>query len=255
MCYNSSQLANKLFKDAKRQGASEEVLAELWEKVQEAQRLEAHLKAGFDHPILHVLELENDQIDIKFHYWGLIPKWIKSEQEAKEIQHRTLNARGETMFEKPAFTESALTRRCLIPMDGYFEHHHKNKQTFPYYIYPAGEDRLLIGGIVSEWTNPLTGEIKSTVAAVTSKANPMLAEIHNNPKMGEPRMLLILNDADTSTWLKGSEEEVKALIKPNTDIKLESYTVGRLTGKEAVSGEKVLEPKYYQELDEQGSLF
>lgn len=257
MCYNSTQLAEKIYKDAVRLGASEEELNELLKKIEKAREIESYHKAGYDHPELHAFSLQNGKLDLKFHYWGLIPQWVRSREEAAEIWNRTLNARGETIFDKPAYKDAALTSRCIIPMDGYFEHHHKFKKTFPYYIFPKSEDRFFVAGITSLWTNPQSGKTVSTVAVVTSTATEMLAQIHNNPAMKQARMPLILNDSEALIWLKSNDQQVlNELIKPNTAIEMEAYTVGALSGKKYAGNDKsIIDEKPYPELDEPMTLF
>lgn len=64
------------------------------------------------------------EADLKLFYWGLIPFWVKSEEQAEEIHKGTYNARSETIFEKPSFRVSIKSKRCIVPSTGYFEWHH-----------------------------------------------------------------------------------------------------------------------------------
>lgn len=66
--------------------------------------------------------------------WGLIPNWVKDLDTANKIRNKTINARGESIFEKPSFKNSARTKRCLIYVNGFYEHHYFNEKTYPYYI-------------------------------------------------------------------------------------------------------------------------
>jgi len=206
---------------------------------------------------LHAFDLKVGKLDLKFLYWGLIPKWGKSKGEAKGIWNRTLNACGETIFEKPADKEAALTSRCIIPMDGYFENHHKFKKTFPYFIFPKKDERFFVGGITSEWLNPETNKTISTVSVVTSSATELLAEIHNNPTMKQARMPLIMCVNDAVRWMKStSKEELETLIKPNRTIEMDAFTVRALSGKVYQENDpSIIEQKYYPELDEPMTLF
>lgn len=256
MCYNASQLAEKIYKDAVRLGATDDELELLKSKIEEAKQLESFHKSGYDHPILHAFDKMNGILNLNFHQWGLIPNWVKDEGSAKEIANKTLNARGETIFEKPSYKEAALNSRCIVPLDGYFEHHHKFKKTFPFYIHSRNEERLFAAGLTSKWKSP-NGELLSSFAIVTSKATIQLAEIHNNPAMKESRMPLLLNEKEALIWMDISKNnEIINLIKPNESIELDTYTVNKLSGiKYEGNNADIIKKKHYPELDEPLTLF
>lgn len=261
MCYTSSQLAFRIYKDAKRLGASEEELAKLYNRWKEIEKLDSsehnnYAVSGFNHPKLIVFTMKSGKIDIDSYTWGLIPSWVKDEVQAQEIWNKTLNARGETIFDKSSFKEAAQTNRCVIPLDGFFEHHYKGGNAFPYFIRAKNKKRLLVGGLTSEWLNRETGELIKTTTIVTTKGNEIMAKIHNNPKLMEARMPLVLNENDARLWLIGKEAEVKDLIKPNAKIQLESYSVRKLSGKHSVGNvEQAQEEFIYDELNESPKLF
>jgi putative SOS response-associated peptidase YedK len=181
---------------------------------------------------------------------------VKDESQAKEIWNKTLNARGETIFEKPSFRDSAKKSRCVIPLDGFYEHHHKGGKTFPYYIQRKDKESLLVGGLTSEWVNEVTGEIIKSMTILTTPGNELMKEIHNNPKLKEARMPFLLEDKDARLWLEGEENEVKGLIKPNLDQKLEAHTVRRLRGSNYVGNCQEAQEEFdYDELIEPPTLF
>lgn len=258
MCYDTAQLAFKIYKEAIRLKASPDeiqALKEKWEKLK-GDDVELYHASGFDHPKLAAFTHDNQALNLNRFEWGLIPSWTKSKAQAEEIWNKTINARGETIFEKSSFKEAAHTGRCIIPVDGYFEHFHKHGKTFPYLIRREDEKPMFIGGITSKWLNPENGIERKTMSFVTTKATPFLSKIHNNPKMKESRMLLLLDDENTNQWLEGNETEVKELIRPNTTQKLKAHTVRRIRGKNAVGNSKeALEKKNYPELDEPLTLF
>ena len=258
MCYNSVQLAEKIYKDAVRLGATEEELNALAEKIEKMKELREnnYHASGFNHSLLKAFYVNDGKLDLDVFSWGLIPFWTKTNEDAIQISMKTINARGETMFDKASFRDAAMHKRCVIPLEGYFEHHHKSKKTFPYYIHSKNNNSFLVGGILSTWLNPETKEHKETVAIVTSKATEELKIIHNNPKLKEPRMPLILDDESLNLWLKGDVNSIKALIQPNENIELEYYTVRALSGKMYVgNNEKILEKFSYPELEEPWELF
>ena len=98
---------------------------------------------------------------------------------------------------------------------------------------------MTVAGLWSEWLDKETGELVNSFTIVTTKANPLLTKIHNNPKLNEARMPVILADEDIDTWLApiNSPEDkakVNALIRPWTGEELTAHTVRRLRGKEAI---------------------
>lgn len=258
MCYDTTQLAFRIYKEAIRLKASPDeiqALKEKWEKLKGSD-VDLYHASGFDHPKLAAFTKKEQHLDLNRFEWGLIPNWTKSIEQAEEIWNKTINARGETVFEKASFMDAAHNGRCIIPVDGYFEHFHKHGKTFPYLIRREDEKPLFIGGITSKWINPQNGEERNTLSFVTTKATSFLSTIHNNPKMKESRMLFLLEDEDTEQWLHGNQNEAKELIRPNEKQKLKAHTVKRIRGKNAVGNSKeVLEEKHYPELDEPLTLF
>ena len=73
-------------------------------------------------------------------------------------------------------------------MDGFYEHHHHKGKTYPYYIYRRDGNPMVLAGLYSDWADPETGELLTTFSIVTTAGNPMMARIHNNPKLAGPRM-------------------------------------------------------------------
>jgi putative SOS response-associated peptidase YedK len=150
---------------------------------------------GFEFPKTPVIIDEKPQI-ITQYYWGLIPAWAKDE----EIQKYTLNAKIETITEKPSFKNS-VNKRCLVIADGYFEWQWldpkgKNKQK--YEIGLPHHELFAFAGLYSQWKDKTTGEIKNTYTILTTEANPLMAEIHNTKK----RMPIVLKREDESKWLQ-----------------------------------------------------
>jgi putative SOS response-associated peptidase YedK len=150
---------------------------------------------GFDYPLTPIIIDENPKI-ITHYNWGLIPSWSKDD----EIKKFTLNARIETVDEKPSFRNS-VNKRCLVIANGFYEWQWldskgKNKNKFEIGI--GNDDLFAFAGLYSEWTDTITGEIKNTYTIVTTEANPLMAEIHNIKK----RMPIILKQEDEIKWLQ-----------------------------------------------------
>lgn len=258
MCYETSQLAEKIYREAIRLGADLDEIDRLklkWDQLK-AEHPGYYHTSGFSHPKLALLISTNNKLEIKLSNWGLIPQWIKDEDSARNIYNKTINARGETLFDKPSFRLAAHMGRCILPLDGFFEHHHNKGKAFPYYIRSMNKKRLLIGAIRDNWTNKSTGEIIDSFSIVTTPGNELLSEIHNNPKLKGPRMPLILNECDVNYWLNGNQAEVEKLIRPNNKIELNTHTVQKLKGAKYLGNHRdVQEHFHYQELNSSPDLF
>jgi putative SOS response-associated peptidase YedK len=261
MCYNKTYLTKRQERYAKRYGNGPDEVAFIKEQLGKINMAAVYHASGFDHPLVPVIIDSEKKIEL--YSWGLIPNWIKSPVEAVKISNITINARAETLFDKPAFRESARERRCLVMIDGFFEHHHKNNKTFPYHIRFQDDEPMTLAGLWDEWIDATSGLVRRTYTIVTTRANTMMARIHNNPKAEEgPRMPLILPQNYEADWLSvssqaGMEELIKELTEKSEALPLESFTVKRLRGKEAVGNTpEALIPFAYQELEtRQGSLF
>lgn len=164
--------------------------------------------SGFTHPRAAVIT-DDEPEQIQLFDWGLIPFWSKD----KDIQKYTLNARIETIKEKPSFRNSA-NKRCLIPAEGFYEWQWldaKGKQKQKYFISKKDEEMFAFGGLHSTWTDQQTGEIVNTFTILTQEANPLMAEIHNSKK----RMPLILQREIEFDWLSGKIDIEKV---PDVDL-------------------------------------
>jgi putative SOS response-associated peptidase YedK len=153
--------------------------------------------------------------------WGLIPHWF--EGSYPELKFSTLNARGETMFEKAAFSQAAEQCRAILLIDGFYEHQHRNSRIYPHFIYRQDKNPLAVACIcqrqspgdshntayaMAHKTNKTS--VALTFSIVTIKANALMSTIHNNPKLKEPRMPLILDHDMQAQWLEPITERSKA---------------------------------------------
>ena len=240
MCYNAASLTQASLKYAKHRGESAEDIAAIEQKLEVERKLLNpffHVNA-FAHPPL-LCFTNKEPLNPVFYNWGLIPSWTKDEEQAASIANQTLNARSETMFEKPSFRNAADNKRCLIYLDAFYEFHHFKNKTFPFHISMKDHSPMILAGLYDEWLNKHTGELIKTVSIVTCEGNNSMNKIHNNPKNTGPRMPLILHKEDQNKWLKPIEskedkDSLLQLIKPFSDELLEYYTVGKLIGKDAI---------------------
>jgi len=205
---------------------------------EELERLgESFQVSGFAHPKM-VIYTDKEAFKPVISIWGLIPIWVNDKQQLEKTWNSTLNARGETIFEKPSFRDSARNKRCILQIDGFYESHHFNGATYPYYIERKDGELITLAGLWSEWTDKSTGEIINTFTVVTTTGNKLLTKIHNNPKLDGPRMPVILEDDKINDWLKpvyndSDIKDIKQLIIPFPDDKLKAHTVKKLRGKES----------------------
>lgn len=173
---------------------------------------ESELFAGYDLPDLPATFQKNAD-----HYlplqWGLIPAWAKDETLAQKLQKNGRIARAETMFEKPTFRDSALHRRCLIWLDGFFDFTHEGKKKIPHLLHKPDNGLFAVAALESDWRHPHTGEILKTCALVTTAPNELMRQF--NPP--NPRMPLILPDsAQQELWLHKSADrkDIESLCRP-----------------------------------------
>ncbi len=203
--------------------------------------------SAFTYPDIPVISIE-DRDHIQFYRWGLIPSWVKDLASANTIRKRTLNARAETIFEKPSFRHSIRSKRCLILADGFFEWRHEGKKAYPYHINLKDGSTFAIAGIWDTWTNPDTGEDLKTFSVITTAANSLLEKVHNTRK----RMPVILSQEHEKRWLENNleVEEICSMLTPYSTEKMNAYTVpniiNRLGYNTAVKD--VLEKHRYLEL-------
>jgi len=254
MCYNAAALTQASLKYAKHRGENPEEIAALEQKLEQERQLlnSYHYVNAFEHPRLLVFTQE-EPLKPQFFRWGLIPSWCKDESVADQLSNQTLNARSETIFEKPAFRSSAKNKRCLIYLDAFYEYHHLKSKTYPFHISMKDGTPMILGGLYDNWVNPTTGELIQTVTIVTTEGNEVMAKIHNNPKATGPRMPLIFSKEMQNEWLRenATKEEIETLIKPFSSTLLSFHPVAPLKGKLAIGNKpEAQNPVEYPELTE-----
>lgn len=237
MCYDIKANLEAQLQRAKMYGDLNAIL-EIEEKLIPFTDLPLFHASGFSHPKLLIYTDESPKIPV-VSAWGLVPPWIRDTTQLKKFWNNTLNARGESIFEKPAFRKAARNNRCLVYVNGFYEHHHHNGQTYPYYIYLKNGEPMTLAGLWSEWFDKETGEFWHTFSIVTTEGNPMMSKIHNNPRLEGPRMPLILPEEFADKWLKPIVDEVdiqgiQELVQSYPEELLAAYTVHRLRGKEYI---------------------
>jgi putative SOS response-associated peptidase YedK len=180
------------------------------------------LRAG-DHHGISIISLMN---------WGLVPGWAKDNSMAG----RMINARSETIREKPSFRNAFRKRRCLIPMNGFYEWAivpgGRRKQ--PVFISIPEKPIFLAAGIWEEWPDPATGSILHTFAIITVPANPLLSQFHE-------RMPAIIQGNSASQWLYGDPDTAYELLQTYPAQAMGTRFVSSLVNNAAANGPELLE--------------
>lgn len=157
---------------------------------------------AFDFLKTPVITESKSEIDL-FH-WGLIPFWAKDDK----IKKMTLNAKIETVSQKPAFKD-AVKNRCLVLANAYYEWQwldSKGREKQKYLIYPKDQEIFAFAGIYSTWRDPNSNEQINSYSILTTEANELMSRIHNNKK----RMPVILRKNDRENWLTGKDPKTFA---------------------------------------------
>ena len=164
--------------------------------------------------------------------WGLLPSWVKDPKNF----NLQINARGETLTEKAAFQAAVKRRRCLIPADGFYDWKALGGRKQPYYVRAKSGEPLAFAGLWETWTGP-NGEELETATIVTTRANRMLAEIHD-------RMPVIVPPDAFDLWLDCANVDAKTaavLIAPAPEDLLEAYEVSLDVNRTANDNAKLIE--------------
>ena len=141
--------------------------------------------------------------------WGLVPGWAKD----ISIASRMINARGETVADKPAFREAFRSRRCLVPADGYYEWRKEDGRRQPYRVTRRDGVPMAFAGLWERWKargdsggeNPVSaGDLVETFSIVTTAASESVGTLHD-------RMPVVIEPDDFETWLTTSGEELEPL--------------------------------------------
>lgn len=147
--------------------------------------------------------------------WGLVPNWSKD----PAIGHKMINARSETVAEKPAFRGPIRYHRCLIPANGFYEWAHQGKEKTPYFIHRKDLEPIAFAGIWDVWKGP-EGSVESC-SILTTDANSLVAKIHD-------RMPVILSSSEFDTWLDREMtdiEKLKIFFSPYPSDMLDAFPV------------------------------
>ena len=196
-----------------------EPTARFYERFQIANRLERiepryNIAPSQEVPII-IKQSPNKVMMMK---WGLIPHWAKD----SKIGYKTINARAETIADKPMFRSSLKSKRCLVPASGFYEWQTTQQGKIPHYIHLNKEALFAFAGLYDIWKNEKEQEVY-TFTIITTSPNTLIEKIHN-------RMPVILKESDEDKWLDTENITVEIALKmlaPYRASGMEAYPISR----------------------------
>ncbi len=195
---------------------------------------DATARAQFQGPQFNICPSQNISVAVKYEganiltpmRWGFIPHWYNAPNDGPML----INARGETVGEKPAFRDAIAKRRCLIPASGFYEWHRADGDKVPWYFRPADDELMAFAGIWQAWTAP-DGARQVSCAMLTVDAGEQMVDVHHR----EP---VVIERARQLDWLEGDLD----LIDKAPEGFYRKYRVSKDVNKASASGEKLIEP-------------
>ena len=181
-------------------------------------------------PTEYVAAVRNDQQgarELVMLRWGLVPSWARD----PSIGNRMINARAETVAEKPVYRNAYRHRRCIVLADGFYEWRKQGETKTPYFISLASSQPFALAGLWEDWTDKDSGESLQTTTLITANANEFMAPLHH-------RMPVILEANAAGEWLAGSTElldDVSAITPP-----LQAWPVDRRVNNARNEGEDLI---------------
>lgn len=160
---------------------------------------------------------EGDAREATFFKWGLVPRWAKD----PGIGNKLINARSETVEEKPSFREAFSRRRCIIPADGFYEWKRESGRKQPFFFRLKDERPFGFAGLWDRWEGA-GGQVINSCTVLTTEANTVLRPVHD-------RMPVILHPEDYELWLGGCERDrtlIRELLRPYPEGEMTGYPVG-----------------------------
>lgn len=165
--------------------------------------------------------------------WGLIPSWAKD----PAIGNKLINARAETLAEKPSYKTALIRRRCLIPADGFYEWKPAGNGKQPMYIHRRDDALFAFAGLWEEWRSP-EGDTVRSCTIITTTPNDLMASIHN-------RMPAILRPEEEAAWLDNTTQsapDLLQLLRPYPESAMEAYAVSKMVNAPTVDTPDCIAP-------------
>ncbi len=185
-------------------------------------------------PSQNVLSIISDgkQNTGRFLKWGLVPSWAKD----SKIGYKMINARAETVDEKPSYKKLLKSRRCIIPASGFYEWQKRSNQKQPFHIQLKSNKTFAFAGLWDQWKND--GETIYSCTIITTKPNSLMESIHD-------RMPVILTKENEEAWLDRTMDDteyLKSLLLPYNANEMKAYEVSCDVGSPLNQGKELVEP-------------
>ena len=161
--------------------------------------------------------------------WGLVPFWAKD----PSIGNRMINARSETVAEKPSFRNAYKKRRCLVLADGFYEWRKEGDVKTPYFISLADASPFAFAGLWEDWNSKESDESLQTTAIITTAASDFMAQLHQ-------RMPVVMRPAEAERWLAGDMELLHELIDASPEF--QAWPVDRKVNNARNEGAELIDP-------------
>jgi putative SOS response-associated peptidase YedK len=182
-----------------------------------------------------VVVQRDDRRAITAYRWGLVPHWSDDLKGGA----RMINARAETITASPAFRAAFERRRCVVPVDSFYEWKREGTVRQPYRIVREDGRPMALAGLWAGWHDPELDVVRRTFTIVTTTPNAAIAELHD-------RMPVILGDSEWERWIAdgaGAEPtELLAMLQPTDDVALRIYPVPRYVNDVRRDGPELIEP-------------
>ena len=181
-----------------------------------------------------IIEPEEGEREAELMQWGLIPRWAKPGEKRSLAP---INARAETLSEKPMFRNLVKRNRCLVPANGFYEWKNLGDHKQPYYITVPDDPLFAFAGLYETFTND-AGEETSTYTIITTEPNELMSTLHT-------RMPVILHEQDEQEWLDPEvtdPTQVERLLVPYPADEMEAFPVSRKVGNTRNDGPDLIEP-------------
>lgn len=190
--------------------------------------------------------LSDNAAAIRLLRWGLIPFWAAN----KSIGSKMINARAETLMDKPAFKNLLQSQRCLVPMDGFYEWRREGNKKLPYRIISSHQEIFSVCGLWDKWNDKTTGENIHSYTIITVAANEKMSYLHN-------RMPVLLNPEIEKLWLDESlgVKDLLQLLKPCKNHEIEYYRVSEQVNNVKENNPDLIKPFNEKTSGIQGTLF
>lgn len=192
-------------------------------------RSQFNVTPGREMPVVH----DGAEPGMECMVWGLVPFWAHD----PSIGRKLINARAETVAEKPAFRASFAKKRCLVPASGFYEWKSEKGEKVPFYYQLEGGGHFAFAGLFDTWHDPAGGE-RRTFVIITTDVNALVGKIHD-------RMPVILHREDEEAWLDGESDPglLENLLAPFPAEEMAGYRVSTKVNNPENEGADLIEPQ------------